>query len=50
MLRESFDAAVSCFRASPHALEQRCAYDDLPDDCDNEMQWLGACVTSQGFR
>lgn len=46
--RPAFDAMISCFRHSPHALEQRCAYDDLPDDCATESQWLGACVAARG--
>jgi hypothetical protein len=41
--RAPFDAVVSCFRNSPHALEQRCTYDQLPDDCENESRALILC-------
>jgi len=43
--RALFDASVSCFRQSPRALEQRCAYDNLPDDCDIEFGLLLTCVS-----
>lgn len=45
--RVPFDATVACFRTSPHALKQRCAYDNLPDDCEGEQQLLMACVGAQ---
>ena len=48
--RAAFDEVMSCFRASPRAREQRCAYDDVPDDCASEQELLGLCVTSGGFR
>jgi hypothetical protein len=44
--RPAFDATISCFRRSPHALEQRCAYDNVPDDCSEESQWLATCVAA----
>ena len=46
--RPAFDAVVSCFRHSPDALAQRCTYDNQPDDCDTEAQWLAACVSARG--
>jgi hypothetical protein len=42
--RGPFDAAITCFRNSPNALAQRCVYDAMPDDCENEVQFLMACV------
>lgn len=48
--REPFDAVLSCFRASPRALPQRCAYDNVPDDCASEQEMLGLCATFRGFR
>lgn len=42
--REVFDATISCFRNSPHALEQRCSYDNVPDDCENEFGLLMSCT------
>jgi hypothetical protein len=42
-----FDAVITCFRHSPRALEQRCSYDNVPDDCDAEAQTLAQCVASQ---
>lgn len=42
--RALFDAALTCFRNSPNALAQRCVYNDMPDDCENELQLLMACV------
>jgi hypothetical protein len=42
--RATFDVALSCFRNSPHALEQRCTYDQLPDDCADESTALIYCV------
>jgi hypothetical protein len=38
------DIALSCFRSSQNAIEQRCVYDDVPDDCANEVQVLMGCV------
>ena len=38
------DATLACFRANRNAVEQRCVYDAAPDDCENEWQWLMACV------
>lgn len=43
--RLPFDAAVTCFRKSPRALEQRCVYDDEPDDCEKELGELLTCVS-----
>lgn len=48
--RGAFDEVLSCFRSSPRALEQRCAYDNVPDDCANEQQALGLCAVSGGLR
>ena len=46
----TFDAALSCFRNHPHALEQRCVYDTAPDDCQNEFQSVFlACAVGQPF-
>jgi len=44
-----FDAALTCFRNSPNAIEQRCAYDAIPDDCENEVQWLRVCAAGNLF-
>lgn len=45
--RVPFDATISCFRKSPSAIAQRCVYDNLPDDCENEYQALMSCVGAQ---
>ncbi len=50
--RAQFDLVLGCFRHSPNALKQRCAYDDVPDDCENELELLVTCVgptAYQGF-
>jgi hypothetical protein len=38
------DVTLTCFRGSRNAIAQRCAYDEVPDDCENEVQALTACV------
>ena len=43
--RTLFDATLSCFRSSPRALPQRCAYDDQTDDCSVELALLLNCVS-----
>ena len=45
--RAPFDAAVHCFRTSPNALDQRCSWDDQPDDCENELNLLHQCVNER---
>ena len=45
--RPELDAVISCFRQSPNALEQRCVYDNTPDDCKAEADWLGVCAVAQ---
>ena len=39
------DATLSCFRSIRNATEQRCVYDAVPDDCENEVQLLMGCVS-----
>lgn len=38
-----FEATLACFRRSPNALHQRCVYDNVPDDCSNEVALLSTC-------
>jgi hypothetical protein len=38
-----FEATLACFRRSPNALIQRCLYDNVPDDCSNEVALLSNC-------
>jgi len=45
--RAQFDLVVSCLHTHPNAPQQRCVYNGLPDDCDNEAQSLLTCVGSQ---
>jgi hypothetical protein len=45
--RVLFDATVSCFRTSPRALQQRCVYDNSPDDCEDELRLLLTCVSDR---
>ena len=43
----TFDSALSCFRNHPLALEQRCIFDGMPDDCQDEVIQLmttGGCT------
>jgi len=44
-----FDAVLACFRNSPNAVEQRCVYDAVPDDCQSELEWLMACASHRLF-
>jgi len=39
-----FDAALSCLRDSPNAPAQRCVYDGMPDDCENQLLEVRQCV------
>jgi hypothetical protein len=43
------DIALSCFRSSPTAIERRCVYDGLPDECDNEVTALMECVGGHSY-
>jgi len=43
--RVPFDLTLSCFRRSPNALAQRCAYDNVPDDCETEAQAVWVCAS-----
>jgi coenzyme F420-reducing hydrogenase gamma subunit len=44
--RSSFDLTLTCFRSSPNALQQRCAYDNIEDDCQSEVETVSRCASS----
>lgn len=39
-----FDAALTCLRNHPRAIEERCAYTGMPPTCDNELLEVRQCA------
>lgn len=47
--RPQFDAALTCYRNTPGAVEQRCVYvPDVRPPCEDEFEALQACGFSSG--
>lgn len=43
--RTEFDAVVACFRTTPRAAKQLCAYDGQPNACGVQADALTGCVS-----